>query len=384
MYSQVLRQNADTLAAVGSSSQGIFSELCMVRSELAAIERPIVNFNDQLCLLRGGVNSNAQMLASEIEALSIQVQGSRNDLRSVQEANNAVLTPLQSKRDQQFEEMTKNIGQILEHLQQGDVQVPAREAVVRGIVGKPALLKKLSDEFQSSAQTHVQMAKPQQCSRRLQIPESSTRHLPSKPIMGRFCTCPRLQSAMKSKWIQMGHASFSGEWETVAHWAGCPMAKMASKERIAIGFKYNGLIRMLKTAVNVSFSMTSGAGGFSISPNFTCSPTVDANLDPAFRIVTLIGVSLISDALWRVKDTTPRSFVVACMRKLIRLFNDRKACATAVNSQNMSLMHYAIMAVSIQVVWLHSQNSKTDKSVAQRDREWLRAGKAWNYRQSIC
>lgn len=329
----------------------MFSELSMVRSELAAIETPIVNVNDQLCLLRGGMNSNTQILVSEIEALSIQVQGSRNDLRNVQETNNAVhrLTQLQSRRDQQYEEMTKNIGQILEHLQQGDIQVPAREAVVRGLVGKPALLKKLSDEVQSSEQTHVQLARPQQCPRRLQIPGSLTRHSPSKPIMGRFCTCPRLQSAMNSKWLQMGHASFSGQWETIAHWAGCPMARMASKERIAIGIRYNGLIRMLKAAVNVSFSMTSGAGGFSISPNFTCSPTVDTNLDPAFRIVTLMGESLMGDALWRVKDTTPRSFVVACMRRLIRLFNDRKVFATAVDSQNMNLMHYAIMTVSIQV-----------------------------------
>lgn len=351
MCSQVLRQNADTLAAVGSSSQGISSELSMVRSELAAIKTPIVNINDQLCLLRGGINSNAQLLVSEIEALSIQVQGSRNDLRNVQDTNNAVhrLTQLHSRRDQQYEEMTNNIGQILEHLKKSDVQVPAGEAVVRGLVGKPALLKTLSDEVQSSAQTHVQLAKPQQCSRRLQISGSSTRHLPSKPIMGRFCTCPRPQSAMKSKWIQMGHASFSGEWETIAHWAGCPMAKTASKERIAIGFKYNGLIRMLKTAVNVSFSMTSGAGGFSISPNFTCSPTVDANLDPAFRIVTLIGISLIQDALWSVREKTPRSFVGACMRRLVRLFDDRKVCATAVNSRNRSLMHYAILAVSIQI-----------------------------------
>lgn len=328
------------------SSQGISSELSTVRSELAAIETPIVKINDQLCLLQGSIYSNSQLLVSEIEALSTQVQGGRSDLRNIQETNNAVnrLTQLQAKRDQQYEEMTKNIGQILEHLQQSDFQAPAREAVVRGLVGKPALLRKLSDEVQSSAETHVRLAKPDLRTRHLQSSGSQMRRYPSKSIMGRVCTCPRLQSAMKSKWIQLGYVSFSTDWETKAHWPDCPMAKMASRNRMTIGFKYSCLVRMLKTAVNVSFAMTSGAGGFSISPNFTCNPTVDFNFDPAFRILFFVA-----EGLANLKYKYAESFMMACMTRLSRLLDDRKVCATAVDLQNRSLMHHAISAVCAQL-----------------------------------
>lgn len=244
-----------------------------------------------------------------------------------------------------YEEMTKNFGQILEHLQQSHVQIPAGEAVVCGLAGKPALLKKLSDEVQSSRQMHDQLVKADRCTPLSQKTFGSPiRHSTSRPVMGRVCTCPRLQSAIRSKWIQLGHASFSSERETIAHWPSCPMAKMSMKTRMTIGFRYSGLVRILKTAVNVSFAMTSGAGGFSISPNFTCSPTVDDDFDPAFCIVTLIG-----DGVFCLQKKNPELFMMACIRRLIRLLDDRKVCAIAVDSQNMTLMHHTILAVGSSV-----------------------------------
>lgn len=345
-----MKKSTDTLAAVESSSQDISSELSTVRSELAAIEMPIIKIEDQLSLLRGGVNSNTQLLGSRYEALAVQVQGSRNDLRDVQETTDAIqrLAQLQSMRDQemtkQYEEMNKNISEILGHIQQSDVQILTREAVVRGLAGKPALLKKLSDEVESLTQTPVQLAKTDQSSRPSKISKPLTRPYPLKSTVGRVCTCPRLQSATKSKWAQLGHASFSGDWETIAHWPGCPMEKINSKQRMTMCFKYNGLVHMLKTAVDVSFTMTSGAGGFSISPSFTCSPTVDVDFDPAFRIIYLI-----SEGLLRLEGKYAESFMMACMTRLSRLLDDGKVCATAVDLHNMSLMHHTISSVCVPV-----------------------------------
>jgi hypothetical protein len=41
--------------------------------------------------------------------------------------------------------------------------------------------------------------------------------------------------------------------------------------------------------------------------------------------------------------------MMACIRRLIRLLDDRKVCAIAVDSQNMTLMHHTILAVGSSV-----------------------------------
>lgn len=143
--------------------------------------------------------------------------------------------------------------------------------------------------------------------------------------------------------MRLGQSSFSGEWQTIARWPSCPMAKINSKKRVTLAFKYEGLARILKTAVNVSFTMTSGAGGFSISPKFTCIPTVDKCLDPAFRILRLISDCFVAD------HSNPEALMIAGMKRLIRLVDDGKPRPTAVTSTNKSLMHYAMSAVCFQI-----------------------------------
>lgn len=79
--------------------------------------------------------------------------------------------------------------------------------------------------------------------------------------------------------------------------------------------------------------MTSGAGGFSISPNFTYYTTVDVESDPGFRTLELLTRCIL------FANGSINPFAIACFQSLVRLFDDKKAFPAAVTSGNQSLLH---------------------------------------------
>ena len=99
---------------------------------------------------------------------------------------------------------------------------------------------------------------------------------------------------------------------------------------------------MLNSVLDLTFAWTSGAGGFSISPNFTYYPTVDTKSDPAFRIVELID-----NCFFLCKAGNKEAFMAACLTRLARLFNEKKANPVAVGDRNETLMHAAGLAVGL-------------------------------------
>jgi hypothetical protein len=145
---------------------------------------------------------------------------------------------------------------------------------------------------------------------------------------------------------------FSVETAVPEHLSGCPLGQAAGVNRSQkISLRYTGLRRILNSAVQLSFGMTRGAGGWSISPSFTYYPTVDAKTAPAFRILTLLknahAMRLVS-----YEDPDPRTparleeLVALALVKLVTLFQTSKASPLAVDSENQSLVHYAAEMVS--------------------------------------
>ncbi|KAK8070639.1 hypothetical protein PG997_010842 [Apiospora hydei] len=122
----------------------------------------------------------------------------------------------------------------------------------------------------------------------------------------------------------------------------CPLYRItATKRRRKYGLRLTGLTHVLKAAVEISFSVSSGAGGRSISPQFTYYPTVDTRMDPAFRVIFCLREVI------RQNRCHP-SFYPALERKamenIIRLFAEGKSSPLAVDSKNRSLMHHAFGA----------------------------------------
>jgi hypothetical protein len=119
-----------------------------------------------------------------------------------------------------------------------------------------------------------------------------------------------------------------------------------------MGFRYTGLRRLLKSAVQISFAMQFGAGGWSISPSFTYYPTVDAKTAPAFRMV-----GVMHDALKKSLPAQWEKLTGLMLTKILKLFQTGKAFPLAVDFQNRSLLHHLARLVSLSLCILRRANS---------------------------
>ena len=206
---------------------------------------------------------------------------------------------------------------------------------------KPAALRELCDTITGAKQAPRQNRLLNGPYR--QSPEfysSTTRNPQFDSVVGRIrCTCPRPYQSTTTQGARLGYLLLSKKSEIRGHWPACPLSNTASKSRRSIGFGYSGFASILHAAVEFSFTLTSGAGGFSISPSFTYYATVDGRSDPAFRTLRLLKEC----ALFYKGNIGP--FAAACFNNLIRLFDDKKACPAAVAYGKRSLLHIVAEAV---------------------------------------
>ncbi|KAH6838338.1 hypothetical protein B0I37DRAFT_316861 [Chaetomium sp. MPI-CAGE-AT-0009] len=165
-------------------------------------------------------------------------------------------------------------------------------------------------------------------------------------IMGSLtCSCStrRLRQRRDRPW---GYLTFSFERATEQHLPGCPVAQIKGANQMQkLGVRYTGLRRLLKSAVQISFAMQSGAGGWSISPSVTYYPTVDARSAPAFRMIDVLdkagrqsGQFLHAQQWGKLTSLT--------LAKILILFKTGKASPLAVDCRNWSLPHHLASLVS--------------------------------------
>ncbi|POS75691.1 hypothetical protein DHEL01_v205908 [Diaporthe helianthi] len=281
---RISTQHTASLAAMELSVRGVSSETQRIRSGLSAIEAPIVEIRDQVSTTHGAIETCTQLLLSKYGTISNQTQETSNLVQGLAE----LLSKQQQEAYKQHQETIKTIERLVGQTKRdyGPDHVPA--AVVRRLADKPALLNEVGNAVQTFEQAQDQ---------------AMALTMAPRPSRNRTQITGR------------------------------------KKRRIAVGFNYTGLTHVLKTAINMSFALTYGAGGFSISPSFACNPTVDDKLDPAFRIVALIGYGL------KYLDEGTEHVLITGMKRLIRLFDDGKVCPTAVNKWNQTLMHWAISSI---------------------------------------
>jgi hypothetical protein len=156
-----------------------------------------------------------------------------------------------------------------------------------------------------------------------------------------LCIC-RSRRRLQRKNLNWGSFIFSLESAMEQHLPGCPLIQASGAESTRkVALTYTGIRRLLNSAVQLSFAMTSGAGGWSISPNFIYYPTVDRTTAPTFRILDLLRRSRIR--LLRDKEalgSTGRfNLESSALASLLRLFRSGKASPRAVDHNNQSLAH---------------------------------------------
>lgn len=163
----------------------------------------------------------------------------------------------------------------------------------------------------------------------------------SRNVDGSFsCMCRRIRRFQR-KTIVRGSLALSSETVTERHLPGCP-AKQKIKdtgESRSFSLTYTGLRRLLNLAVQLSFTVTSGAGGGSLSPRFTYFPTVDSKTAPAWRMLNLLVDCRLQGHLW---DKLASSVVSS----IIKLFRTKKASPRAVDAGNRSLVYQLAECVS--------------------------------------
>lgn len=298
--------------------------MLLIRSEVAALATPVANINDKLPDLLNSVDQTVQFVMAHSGAMGHEIQDSSQRVRyDLQHSHNLIVEHL------------KTIDQKVQIL--GEDNNSLRKLVFRA-ASKPAALKSLCDDIKFSGKSD-NLGIPLDRSKSHQQSTSSdvSRNPRTAMQVSNVCICPRPARSCMQMQMQRGHTYLSGEWESHGHWPSCPLSKTPRKQRLKASLKYTGVSRLLKSVIEISFALTSGAGGCSISPSFTYYPTVDVKSDPAFRLIDLMGSVL------PAPSTAP--FVILCLRKLAKILGERRTYPTAVDDQNRTLMHHAISSV---------------------------------------
>jgi len=133
-----------------------------------------------------------------------------------------------------------------------------------------------------------------------------------------------------------------------AHHPCCECAAWSEPESIwAFGATYNGMKHLLRKSVNLTFSVSRGAGGFSIAPTLTASVTVDRSAAPAFMLMDHLFSGMIR--FWFIDDHALDylGMMSSVVPRLRTLFSRRLASPKDVNQLGQCLMHSAHLFVSL-------------------------------------
>jgi hypothetical protein len=130
------------------------------------------------------------------------------------------------------------------------------------------------------------------------------------------------------------------------HLPTCPFFQFSNRTERKWGMTYNRVAYILDTAIRISFSVKSGAGGFSISPMFTYYATIDEFNAPAFQVVRIMSQFLSSNQFKSFKKLSVRRLLDGGLIKIGKMFREGKASPSDVNSQNQTLMKPIVTVIS--------------------------------------
>lgn len=155
------------------------------------------------------------------------------------------------------------------------------------------------------------------------------------------CLCRRSRNTVRLE-RSWGGILFSSETSTTRrHSPDCPFSRADGEvqaSQFAVGFR--GLSALFNNATVLSFCYTRDAWGRSIGCRITCSPTVDPDTAPAFRIVYLICTFLIQDSLMRNDQVAIARILQRCSEAIGRLYDTKRASPKDLSPHNESILHY--------------------------------------------
>ncbi|KAK7954745.1 hypothetical protein PG988_015439 [Apiospora saccharicola] len=314
----------DSLTAINTRSLDHAFNLLLLRSEVAAAVTSIADVRHQLPVLQEKMDFATTSILSQPTVSASQVQQSTREIE-------AVVSRSQDLRELYFQQHLEKL-EKLEKLQ-------LKTLLAVRAASKPATLRDICDSAQPANQdpSGIPLLEPP---RQIRINSLGTvQHARMASVTGKYCICPTPYQSAAGKELAWHRLNLSTKLETRGHWPSCPMSNVGITNRRAINLRYSSSASVLQAAINISFAMMSGAGGFSISPSITYHPRVNEQSDTAFRILYLIR-----DCFWVCRPSNKEAVMVASLRGLTRLFDEKRACPTAITDESNTLMHAAASA----------------------------------------
>jgi hypothetical protein len=241
------------------------------------------------------------------------------------------------------------LGDVLLHTSNG--QPLTRGSMGRQIIGmglsKPSFLKDMHDVADSLHHKSNSLAQQQLEYRKLSgskavIPETNLCNLAP-------CGCRQRQEATHLSTKLSAFILTSMSVSRYTHHPSCPRyTPEHTKRKRQFEITFIGLRKLLTTAVSAGLCLTSGAGGYSISPIFQYFAMIDKRISPAFRLM-----SFVLDVFWEEVSVGERtlqlqkagSITAHALSRLKDIYASRTALPTDVNDAGETLVDWFMAEV---------------------------------------
>ncbi|KAF4442048.1 hypothetical protein FACUT_2271 [Fusarium acutatum] len=273
------------------------------------------------------LKSANNVLKTALSALQLAILNDQSTaILSLQQTMETILVQTEStSRTTQFPKFNTKIDEILTHLRSAETV----QTQVAQLVSYPEDLRILCD-----AVSNVSL--------RSEPPNSHT----TRSITGQrgraqeLCNCAKRQ-AIRRRRARLGLIYFETELKRITHHAPeCSLSQVVTtteQKRNVVGVSIPNILNILTSAVGVSISLTTGAGGFSLAQNITWSPTVDESLSPAFKLVR----ALCDLKIWTEPSLGKKEYEMiakSCVRRLHLCYANRQASPLDMNSNGESVL----------------------------------------------
>ena len=371
-----MNTKADQIPQISVKVDNISADMLAVQSELSAIGAQIesmvvgvrtTNAATPETLLRlGNIEQGVNSLIETPQTLTQNTQATQDLSLAVQH--------LAAKTDQSSSHMLSNLG--MSTLTQDQTALCLRKLTkieealgiddqgresnypraLRRLVGKPSCTKQLYDDF-----LEIKTADEDTKGYTTATPKASVRQ--GKPTSSSCCQCREYR---QSTGFRLGSFFFKEGSITYSHKPGCRFDIFGSTKTQSLAL----ITSVLSRGVRLTLSITTGAGGLSISPNIDIRPVVDNNKAPVFLIMNLLLRYLFSFQTVCINgDPDLIRFMNLCKNAILHLYRERKASPYEVDKYGASFFHYWARFVSRACI---SQRMPTIFN--EHTKEFLQAG----------
>ncbi|KAH6949205.1 hypothetical protein DER45DRAFT_600137 [Fusarium avenaceum] len=199
-----------------------------------------------------------------------------------------------------------------------------------GLLEYPQDLRRVCDEAS-------RLSRHSEPSSAVRSPQGSRSQSCISPRRYEICRCAerRRLKRKKSRW---GPIFLDNEVDiTIYHAPECPLSRampLTERKTNALGISIPNMLGIFRSAVHVSMSLTSGAGGLSLAQNITWTATVDELSSPAFRIINAFFQVLECD----LENEHYEIIAKSCMRRLQLCYANHEASPADINKRGRSVL----------------------------------------------